>query len=1417
MKYYQQKFVFIFLVIITMIATTSIYGLQINYQFEAPQIEKIEVRPSRRVGISAPLQQEEYHRISMLGTISYGRPGSPVMPIKAAKILLPVNEEIAEIEVIANGKTILEGTYKIEPGQLQVPISDHPTISPSDYIMPDTLIYNSTAAYPGNLYARAGTYSLCGYKIAHIYLYPIEYIPVTGQLAYYKELEIRIKTKPDLINRDFAGSRDPALPGTTAKKRVLKMVDNPEMIDSYLSSLSANRIQPIVAKRKSRLPRSGGGFGGTDTIDYIIITNEDLKSAFEELRQFKLRRGVKTEIATIETIYSQYPGTDSQEKIRNFIIDLYANKGLKYVLLGGDDEIIPHRGLYDIVNEGYPGNEYPEYDLPADVYYAGLDGNWDTDGDKIWGEPDEADLYTEVVVGRMACDSDSEVANFVKKTIAYQTTPIVAYCNKALMLGEDLHWTSWGREYKEEVRLGSNNWGYTTQGFPVYFNVDTLYDNPSYHWDKEALIPKFNAGVHLVNHLGHANPVYAMKMYLQDVGTRLTNPFYFIIHSQGCYTAAFDNRDSDGSYIPVDCIAEEFTTISSGAVAFIGNSRYGWGESDNTNGTSQRLDREFFNAIFGEGIYAIGEALQDAKEDAVPFVDSIDALRWCYYNLTLLGDPQLEVWTETPKILTATYPETVFIGTDTVAIKVTNGTTPIESAKVCLIMDSTIYAFCYTNATGEAYFILSPVNVGTMEINIHSHNYLPYQGNAIVIAKTTPYVVYYKSIIDDDNIGQSNGNGDFLLNPGETIELPIWSRNLGTRQARKVYGKLKSFDPYSIIQEDSGYFGNIAAMDSSLAYNYLFTVANNCPDTHLPNIELKCYDSSGTCWISYPQLKVYSPILNYYSHIIDDNNATLDPGETVSLSVGIKNIGSATATNIQTVLRTTDSFITILDSTAQYPDILPDSIRNNLIDYRITASANTPKHHIANFSVAMTASGYSETVNFMLKVAQGGDFIVFDPDPNHSSGYIIYDALLSNGFWGNYTQDLTQIYSYIHEYKVIFVSLGIWFCNYVLTDEAIVDSLCSYLNYGGNLFLEGGNFWFGDTLTKLRPYFHIEGVAQGSSDLDTIIGISGTFTQEMKFKYKGESKSIDRIKTDTGAWNIFYNRPAIYDNAIAFRSGKYNTIGTTFELGKLTEMDETLKLERSPAYCGINSNPDPAGDKTNICRLVDSIMKWFLKKVEHDVAVWSIDNIPDIIEPNIPINPKATIKNIGKYTESFNAICFIESLGCQIYADTELVNSLIPDSMTQIAFALWTPYENTQYKVKIRVSIVDDEPANNVRETYTLTNYAKEEAKEVVAIMLSYPIPNPMRRETIIKYSLPQKCYCELKIYNLCGQLIRTLINETQKEGYKTVIWDGKDKQGQKVKSGIYFYRLKVTPLLTSDLQPLSSVFICTRKLILMR
>ena len=89
--------------------------------------------------------------------------------------------------------------------------------------------------------------------------------------------------------------------------------------------------------------------------------------------------------------------------------------------------------------------------------------------------------------------------------------------------------------------------------------------------------------------------------------------------------------------------------------------------------------------------------------------------------------------------------------------------------------------------------------------------------------------------------------------------------------------------------------------------------------------------------------------------------------------------------------------------------------------------------------------------------------------------------------------------------------------------------------------------------------------------------------------------------------------------------------------------------------------------------------------------------------------------------------------------------------------------------------------------------------------------PNPFSTTTTIRFALLNEGEVALKIYNLQGQLVKTLADGKIEAGTHERIWDLSDNLGRKVSSGVYFYRLKVTGL------DESSPYNETRKMLLLR
>ena len=297
--------------------------------------------------------------------------------------------------------------------------------------------------------------------------------------------------------------------------------------------------------------------------------------------------------------------------------------------------------------------------MVSDLYYSCLSGNYDYDSDRVFGEPNDGvdgksvDLLAEVYVGRAPVDNDVELNNFVRKTIAYESTnPDDPYLTCALMVGEYLG--DYIAADKAEYWGGAYGDG-AARHFPKGFYIRTLYDRDyrgdncdfdEHNWPKYELIDRINDNLHIINHIGSANfcdiVAYAMKMGYNDADS-LKNDKYFFGYSQAGYAGSFDNRDPEGVYLPHDCVLEHFVTAKGGAFAFVGSSRFGLLGPTPSSSPSQKFSEAFWKTVFQRGSISIGQANQESKELCASSALRDTNMRYCYYDINLLGDPETKL------------------------------------------------------------------------------------------------------------------------------------------------------------------------------------------------------------------------------------------------------------------------------------------------------------------------------------------------------------------------------------------------------------------------------------------------------------------------------------------------------------------------------------------------------------------------------------------------------------------------------------------------------------------------------------------------------------------------------------------------------------------------------------------------------
>lgn len=640
---------------------------------------------------------DNFKILSFKNTINCGLTGEPALPYQTVKILLSPSYKAVSIEFIGEDELTINTVNQIYPQQQSRPMS----LDDENQFIKSEQIYNTNSFYPTIPTGKLITSYMNGYAFALSSFTPVRYNPVSGEIKIYRKVKIRITTEKsdesEFALQNLTNRED-------VKTQIASFAQNPEIVDEYISQKF-----------------------GLEDYEMLIITSEDYFTNFDNLINFYLLRGIRTTITSIEDIYTGMTGVDLQDKIRNYIIDEYQNRNIKFVLLGGDIEIVPTRGFYAYVQSG---DGYEDDNIPADLYYSALDGNWNNNGNSLFGETGEEDFLPEIAVGRFSFGNAEELENMIHKTISYQTNPVYGEFNNALFAGEWLFDNPYtvGSQYLEPLIGNQTENGYETTGIPETYNIQKLYEEIE-PWDAQTLMDAINSGKQYVHHVGHADYDYVAFMYNDDItdsnflGTNGIDHNYTIFHSHGCNCGGFDVND---------CILERIVGIHNFAVAAIGNSRYGWFNEGQNEGPSLHLHREMMDALYKDKLYCIGQAFMDSKIETAPWITAPGqweegAMKWNFYDINLLGDPSLAVWTQEPISINAIYENTIQILSTSTTVNVSINSLPAANINCVIIKDGIIHGMSISDDNGiaEIVFFREFNSIGAATLVISGNNSKP--------------------------------------------------------------------------------------------------------------------------------------------------------------------------------------------------------------------------------------------------------------------------------------------------------------------------------------------------------------------------------------------------------------------------------------------------------------------------------------------------------------------------------------------------------------------------------------------------------------------------------------------------------------------------------------------------------------------
>lgn len=829
------------------------------------------------------------------------------------------------------------------------------------------------------------------------------------------------------------------------------------------------------------------------------------------------------------------------------------------------------------------------YDANNDLLYVQLVGDWaELQSNMLSGyapmDPQVgcvvgSDDYADIAVGRFSASSADEVTVMVNKSINYEQNPDM----------ED-----W---YKASTGVASNQ-GPGDDNEDDNEHVQNIYDNKlvpelGYNLQNQIYDPSgsiqdvlnaVNGGTSIINYCGHGSTTsWGSTGFSNSNVAQLTNgsKLPFII-SVACVNGEFNNGT---------CFAEAWTRKENGgAVIFLGATinqpwdppmrgqdymndvfvgGYNYDEHPGQNGINTDEQRTTLGALVFNGLTLM-------CVEAGGSSDWETAKTW-----TLFGDAALQARSDMPGEITLSN-NTVMAGIPfTTTVNGPDG--PFEGAMVCISNGEDYYSGV-TDASGNVSIEHSLVP-GNATLTVTGFN-LATIYDEIVVASSDEAWVIVNSFDIDDSQGDDNGMADY----NEDIMLDVMAENVGSVDAENVTAILSTEDENVNITNNSYDFGDIDANQVVEGYGaFEFTVNETVTDGHTVVFDIEFTDNSESSWAGTIPVTLHAPVLDFNGYTLDDQggngNGKFDPGETVELSIEVINNGSAGSIAVGGELICLDPYITIDNASMEYGDLEAGETMTKI--FTVTAEESTPEGHYVEFNLEIVDEHGYQGLGVFTEVVGQIPVVIIDLDPNNSSGPEMQVAMEDNGIVPEY---VTSIPDDLNLYSSVFLCLGIYSSNYTL-DSGEGQVLADFLNDGGNLYMEGGDTWAFDTQTAVHAMFNINGTDDGSSDMGTVNGKSGTFTEGMSFNYSGENNWMDHLSPVSPAFTILENQSPNYSTAVAYDAEDYRTIGASHEFGGLDDAGSpSTKMELMAEYLeffGISGEQQLLayfiGDDTEIC------------------------------------------------------------------------------------------------------------------------------------------------------------------------------------------------------------------------------------------
>lgn len=905
-----------------------------------------------------------YTRVFLSSCETTEEVGAPELPCLKLKYILPYQNQISSIIVIDSTKTMLSNNVVVYPKQPEYSMDD---TTHHAFISPNREIYEGNQLYPPQVVEVSQQYYNKGYKIVTICVYPIRYSPTENKLELYTSLRFQINTetsttlsiRPEAQPRYMYDLTEKIVRSQIRNKSTFSQCDRGPLtiIEPNNFFYNSNKILEI---EEGVVPEYIIITNNYD-VDGLLIESADypgllMTDVFKEFADWKTQKGIPAKVVTIDEISANYSGSDTQEKIHNFLADVYRNYGSLFVLFGGDTNIVPERMMY---------YGYQYYDLlPSDLYYVAVESTWNANNNALYGEPDDIDKIHEnplFYYGRASVENVSEARIFVEKSKYYENMtniPVLRrnYVNNIVSMAENIFYARntekglgrtasyynlntgniFSRKHFGIIQNNIEKWRLYKESFKfIDDSVSIRLIENSWDWEnrhmifsKDSALACFGSRIplssvetpkhgHFVFHLDHSSylsmgistQIMHQAINRNDVDGFSNAPYYQIVYTGGCCPGEYQK----------DCITEHFlNNPNGGAVAMFASSSVT--QSDYAGFVDMLKDMYYFvhnNDTTSPHIYTLG-ALHDSNLAKGGLGESL-----CKRRHHLFGDPELPVWTREPVDLTVSITPSVITNLDdelTVSVRgMAYSEYTTNDVMVCIMKDGDVYLREHYDGTAHNHdfvFDVNPETSGSLTVTVTGHNYIPFQTTVPVSITGKNVYISEKLVIDN------TGNSDGRLDAGENDYISIALTNNGTVSLTDVTATLscefldgnmnQNINDYLTIVTSTAYYGTIAQNSTVTRDNFQLVLSNTIPDRTPLRCTLTIGNGTGTIATKSFMLLVGAAEIEYVSlqHKTNQNGR-------IGLDITLDNWGFGTAKGIVATLTSTND-IQITQRTASY-------------------------------------------------------------------------------------------------------------------------------------------------------------------------------------------------------------------------------------------------------------------------------------------------------------------------------------------------------------------------------------------------------------------------------------------------------------------------------------------------------------------